>query len=224
MKTPKYIAYIRVSTKEQGVSGLGLAAQKAEIYAYVGEKNIVQLYEEVETGTNKRRPRLDEAIRACKAGGYILVVAKLDRLGRNLTHLCQLREDMEILIVARPNMGTLEFSIFAGMAQEESERASARIKAALAAKMATGWKAGSKKGFSASCREGKIKQSHQEAVMSEINIRAKQTISLLLEEGKSYRKIAEWLNKIGEKTPQGKDYNVSSVQRVVRLYDLKGVK
>lgn len=223
MTMRKYIAYVRVSTKEQGVSGLGMAAQVTQINNFVGAENVLKFYKEVESGfrAKKRRPRLDAAIRACKLDGYILVVAKLDRLGRNAVHLHALREDIEILVVDKPSMGTVEFSFYAGMAQEESERASARIKAALAEKRAGGWIPQSGKGFSEDCRKQQKTYQREESLMDEINQRGKQIIKQLLKEKRSYREIAKWLNDIGEETVHGKKYGVSSVQRIIKMYDLR---
>jgi DNA invertase Pin-like site-specific DNA recombinase len=83
----KYVSYLRVSTDRQGQSGLGLEAQRNAVATYVnsltGSAEIVQEFVEVETGKRADRPVLAEALRECKASGFTLLVAKLDRLARN---------------------------------------------------------------------------------------------------------------------------------------------
>src|SRR5262245_66487906 len=88
MMTKTFVSYLRVSTNRQGESGLGLEAQRSAVNAFVAsmgaEAGIVKEFVEVESGKRTDRPVLAEAIRECKANGHVLLVAKLDRLSRNL--------------------------------------------------------------------------------------------------------------------------------------------
>ena len=139
MKAKKYVAYYRVSTKEQGISGLGLNDQKFAVKTAIGKKNIAKEFIEIESGKKRNRPQLEAAILHCQENGTGMVVAKLDRLGRNAGHLFQIRENIKDLYICdKPNMGTLEFGIFAALAQEEAETISRRTKAALAVKKRQG--------------------------------------------------------------------------------------
>jgi len=87
----KYVAYYRVSTKHQGESGLGLEAQRQAVHRYIAPENIDAEFQEIETGTNKKyRPKLAEAIALCKKHDATLLIAKLDRLARNVQFVSNL--------------------------------------------------------------------------------------------------------------------------------------
>lgn len=138
MKT-KYIIYTRVSTRQQGASGLGLAAQLKTCKDYIasvdGEE--VNAYEEVMSGCKRNRPMLWEAIRECKAKGATLVIAKLDRLARDVEFTFRvINEGIEIHFCDMPVMNTMILGVFASVAQYERELISTRTKAAMAASRA----------------------------------------------------------------------------------------
>ena len=144
--TMKIIPYYRVNTKKQGRSGLGLEAQKADVEAFVRQRDaiIVSEYREVETGKNSKRPKLDEAIGHAKLAKATLVVAKLDRLARNVAFTSALMESgVEFVACDNPHANRLTIHILAAVAEDEALRISRRTKDALAAAKARGIKLGS---------------------------------------------------------------------------------
>jgi DNA invertase Pin-like site-specific DNA recombinase len=132
----KFIAYFRVSTDRQGKSGLGLQAQRDSVTAYLdgGRWALVGEFAEVESGKRNDRPQLAAALAACKKLKAKLVIAKLDRLGRNLAFIAALMESgVEFVAVDNPHANKLTVHILAAVAQHEREMISERTKAALAA-------------------------------------------------------------------------------------------
>lgn len=130
------IAYYRVSTKQQGASGLGIEAQRETVKAFLAGKGWPPVAEfvEIESGKRNNRPQLQAAIRACRVHKAKLVIAKLDRLSRNAAFLMTLRDaGVEFVACDIPDANTLTVGIMALLAQQERELISSRTKAALAA-------------------------------------------------------------------------------------------
>ena len=148
----KIVSYIRVSTEKQGRSGLGLDAQKAAIAAYAAKHEATTLgnYIEVESGKNNARPELAKALRQARVTGSRLVIAKLDRLGRNAAFLMNL-SDSKLDFVCCDDQHTTPFNIGikAVIAQHEADMISERTKAALAAAKARGQRLGNPNGADA---------------------------------------------------------------------------
>ena len=146
MPSGKYIAYYRVSTDRQGRSGLGLDAQRKAVADYLngGDWELVAEYTEVESGKSvKNRPKLQEALKQCRKTKATLVIAKLDRLGRNLAFIASLMDsNVEFVAVDNPHASRLVLHIMAAFAEHEREQISVRTKAALAAAKARGQKLG----------------------------------------------------------------------------------
>jgi DNA invertase Pin-like site-specific DNA recombinase len=138
----KFVAYFRVSTDRQGRSGLGLDAQRQAVMSYLngGRWTLVAEFTEVESGKrDDNRPQLAAAIAACKKQKARLVIAKLDRLSRNLAFIAALMESgVEFVAVDNPHMNKLTIHILAAVAEHEREMISERTKAALAAAKARG--------------------------------------------------------------------------------------
>src|SRR6516162_271646 len=140
------IAYYRVSTKRQGESGLGLDGQKAAVEAYARQSGarILASYREVESGKLAERPELARALAHALRSKATLVVAKLDRLARNVAFLSALmRSGVDFVCCDNPHANKLTIHILAAVAEDEAERISARTKAALQAAKARGVKLGS---------------------------------------------------------------------------------
>lgn len=141
MPTPA-IAYFRVSTSKQGESGLGLEAQRAAVAAYARSRDLdVQRdFEEVETGTRKRRrPQLEQALEETRRIGGVLLIAKLDRLARNVAVVSALMESgVRFVAVDMPEADNLTIHVMAAVAEREAALISSRTKAALAALKARG--------------------------------------------------------------------------------------
>ena len=141
----KYVAYYRVSTKKQGDTGYGLEAQQKAVQEYLngGRWKLVGEFTEVESGRNNRRMQFKEALKLCKKTGAKLVVAKLDRLSRNLLFLATLMEsNVEFICCDMPQANRLTIQIMGAMAEDESVRIRKRTKDALAVAKAKGVKLG----------------------------------------------------------------------------------
>jgi DNA invertase Pin-like site-specific DNA recombinase len=146
MALGKFIAYYRVSTEGQGKSGLGLEAQQKAVTDYLngGNWSLIAFFEEIESGKRKDRPKLREAIAACRKYKAKLVIAKLDRLARNAGFLLTLRDSgIEIVAADMPQAGKLQVGIMAVFAEHERDMIAKRTKDALEAAKARGIKLGS---------------------------------------------------------------------------------
>src|SRR3954471_23494922 len=147
----KFISYLRVSTKRQGESGLGLEAQRKAVLDYLngGSWQLVQEHVEVESGKrDDNRPALQKAFEACRAFNAKLVIAKLDRLSRDAHFLLGLQKaGVEFIATDMPHANRLTVGIMALVAEQEREAISARTKAALAAAKARGVVLGKPKGY-----------------------------------------------------------------------------
>ena len=144
----QFIAYYRVSTDRQGRSGLGLDAQRATVRQYIAARDgeIVGEFEEVESGKRSDRPALLAALAACRARGAVLIIAKLDRLARNVRFLLTVLEGIGkegVVFCDLPNMpdgavGKFMLTQFAAVAELEAGLISQRTKDALRAAKAAG--------------------------------------------------------------------------------------
>src|SRR5262245_46589441 len=137
----KYVAYYRVSTVRQGQSGLGLEAQQAAVAAFCEP---IESFTEVESGKRSdNRPQLALAITACRRLKATLIVAKLDRLARNVAFVSTLMESgVDFVAADNPHATRLTVHILAAVAEHEREMISQRTKAALAAAKARGVRLG----------------------------------------------------------------------------------
>ena len=137
----KLISYVRVSTQRQGASGLGLEAQRAAVvgYAKFAGHEIICEVREIESGRECDRPQLAHALALCKLHKATLVVAKLDRLARDVQFLATLMNTgVEFVACDNPHANRLTLHILAAVAEDEANRISQRTKAALAAAKARG--------------------------------------------------------------------------------------
>src|SRR5262245_26576438 len=144
----KWVSYIRVSTDRQGKSGLGLEAQRKAVDDYLngGSWKLAAEFVEIESGKRSDRPQLMAALAACKKLRARLVIAKLDRLARNVNFISGLMETgVEFIAADMPFANKLTIHILAAVAEHEREAISARTKAALAAAKARGIKLGGPK-------------------------------------------------------------------------------
>lgn len=130
------VPYYRVSTQRQGQSGLGLEAQQqaVEAFARSNDYKLLQDFTEIETGRKNKRPLLEKALTACKKQKAVLLIARLDRLSRNVAFVSRLMEaGVEFKAVDNPYASKLVVHIMAAFAQHECELVSIRTKTALAA-------------------------------------------------------------------------------------------
>jgi DNA invertase Pin-like site-specific DNA recombinase len=130
----KFVAYYRVSTAKQGASGLGLEAQQQAVRDYLngGAWKLIKDYTEVESGKHSDRPVLAQAMERCRLTGATLLIAKLDRLSRNVHFLSGLMEQgVEFVACDLPKANNLTVHIMAAVAEQEAKAISARTKAAM---------------------------------------------------------------------------------------------
>ncbi len=219
MPSGKFIAYYRVSTAKQGESGLGLEAQESSVLAYLngGEWELLDSFHEVETGKGSnaldRRPQLKAALLACKKHGATLIIAKLDRLARNVHFVSGLLEaGVEFVAADMPHANKVMIQMHAVMSEWERDQISTRTKAALAAAKARGVQLG--KAGPANLRpnieERKIAaQAFAEKLRGQF-----QGMQL---RGLSQRKMVEDLNSMGIAAPRGGAWSLLQVQRVLKL-------
>lgn len=141
----RFVAYYRVSTAQQGSSGLGLDAQREAVAQHVASAGgaIVETFEEVESGKRNDRPQIAAALRACRLQRATLIIAKLDRLARNVAFISSLMESgADFIACDNPHATRFTIHILAAVAELEREQISARTKAALAAAKARGKRLG----------------------------------------------------------------------------------
>jgi len=149
MTAGKFIAYLGVSTDKQGHSRLGIEAQRKAVSDYLngGNWQLLAEYVEIESGKRNDRPQLIAALAHAKAIGATIVIAKLDRLARNVAFISNLMESgVEFVAVDMPMANRLTVHVLAAVAEHEREMISQRTKAALAAAKARGTKLGNPNG------------------------------------------------------------------------------
>ncbi len=220
------IGYVRVSTKGQGASGLGLEAQQAAIETYVTQNDakVLRLFVEIESGRKSNRPQLAAALAHAKRSKAALIVAKLDRLSRNVAFLSALMEaKVDFVACDNPTANKLTIHILAAVAEDEAQRISERTKAALAAYKARGGKLGAAR---RECRNNLTLEARQrgakaagEAVRSNADA-AYSDLEPLFQDFQSrnltQRDIAAELNQLGHTTRRGKPWNQVQVGRVLQ--------
>ena len=222
------IAYYRVSTKQQGDSGLGLEAQRAAVEAYARQASarILASYREVESGKLADRPELARALAHARRSRATLVVAKLDRLARNVAFLSALmRSGVDFVCCDNPHANKLTIHILAAVAEDEAERISARTKAALQAAKVRGvllgssrpghWK-GREKARLAGLARGRAVAAK---LASRTAAEAYSDLAPMMREwrgaGLTLEGIADKLNGEGHTTRRGKPWNPVQVARVL---------
>jgi DNA invertase Pin-like site-specific DNA recombinase len=220
-----FVAYLRVSTDKQGRSGLGLEAQQAAISAFLrpGDRLLAPPFVEVESGRNTARPQLAAAIARCRQTGATLLVAKLDRLGRNLHFISGLMESgVPFLAADAPDKDRFMLHIRAAFAEEEARKISERTKAALAAAKARGKKLGGDRGYRpAAPPDAKAGGRASAAARGQAADRAAFRVAAAIEEARqagavSLRQIAAGLTERGVPTPSGEGaWTATAVRRVI---------
>lgn len=208
----KYISYIRVSTERQGKSGLGLEAQKTVVDRFVAQSggDLLSEYVEVESGKRNFRIQLKNAIAHCKTQQATLIIAKLDRLARNVHFISGLIESgVQFRAADMPNADRFMLHVYAAMAEEEGRRISERTKSALAAAKARGVKLGT------SCRalaDNKIQEAENHCKQIGPIIESHKA------DGLSVRKISDRLNFDKVPSYSGGKWHPSTVQRLWQRY------
>lgn len=217
MANGKFIAYHRVSTQKQGASGLGLEAQQEAVSKFLngGEWELIAEFQEVETGKGAdalaRRPQLKAALSACRKEGATLIIAKLDRLARNVYFVSGLMESkVKFVACDMPEANELTIHIMAAFAEHEAKRISQRTKDALAVAKRRGVVLG--KTGAANLRPNiEERQSAANAFAD----RLRPTFNSMAERKLSQRAMVAELNSIRVPAPKGGDWKLAQVQRVI---------
>ncbi len=223
MASGKFVAYYRVSTAKQGASGLGLEAQQAAVRAYLngGSWKMVAETVEVESGKKNDRPKLSEALALCRVHNATLIIAKLDRLARNVAFISNLMEaGVEFTAVDFPQANRLTIHILAAVAEHEASMISTRTKVALAAAKARGTRLGSPtKEIASRASEGAA--ASVVVRTAKATKRASDLLPIIRDVQaaghNSLRKIAAVLNERGIPTARGGEWSAVQVQRVIGL-------
>ena len=214
--TRRYVVYKRVSTQEQGRSGLGLEAQERDIRIFLDAFSevpweVVGEFVDILTGTDDSRPELAKAIELAKREKATLLVSKLDRLSRKVFFIANLMEDkkLKLRVASLPHAEDFELHVWAALAQQERKFISERTKAALAEAKARGQKLGG-------LRDKTMKRNV--AVRANAVSRAKKIEGIVVplrSAGKTFRQIAGELNRAGVQTARGGSWQPSQVMRVL---------
>ena len=224
MSNTCYVSYLRVSTQKQGYSGLGLEAQREIIQKHLYDTIPITEFIEVESGRKKDRPKLKEALDLCRKTGATLIVAKLDRLARNVSFLSNLLEsDVEIVFCDFPQANKMVLHILSAISQYEAELTASRTKSALQAKKARGCKLGTPEHLL-----GKHNQAIQNSIMTckskadnnPNNKRAVAMLRTLVKEEHSLKEMADILNREGFVTSKGACFSKATVYKLIKRYHL----
>jgi DNA invertase Pin-like site-specific DNA recombinase len=214
----RYVTYYRVSTTRQGISGLGLEAQRQTVERYlVGrDKTVIESFTEIETGKGSnaldRRPQLRAALDLCKKTGATLLLAKIDRLARNVHFVSGLIETgVEFIAADMPNANKVMIQMHAVMSEWERDQISERTKAALAAAKARGVVLGAT-GPANLRQHTKERQDAARAFQA----RLKPVLDGFATQGLSRRAMVCRLNDLGIKAPMGGTWSLGQVQRLLR--------
>ena len=218
----KYVAYYRVSTSEQGKSGLGLESQKTMVDNFIQSNKgvLIENFTEIETGTSKRkRTEIYKAIDIAKKNNAILVIAKIDRLARNVFFVSSLMETgVEFVACDLPQATNFTIHLYAALAEMEAKLIAERTRNALAEKKKRGFKLGTPANLTEDGKKKGIEVIKQKAMDNKANIQSTALIVEYRAKGFSYDKIAIILNQLNFGTAQGKSHNSTSVHRLYKRY------
>ncbi len=218
---PQFIAYYRVSTDQQGRSGLGLDAQRAAVESFLNGDGVEVLaeYVEVESGRKADRPELAKALAACRKNKARLVIAKLDRLSRSVAFIAQLMESgVDFACADMPTATPLTLHILAAMAEFEakaiSERTRVALKAAKSRGRKLGWSIPSRREEQARASANGAKAIRQNADQHAANVVP--VIAAIRAAGVgTLAGVAEALNQRGIKTARGGAWHPTTVKNVL---------
>lgn len=212
----QYVIYTRVSTEEQGRSGLGLEAQERDIGIYLENFSevpweVIGRFQDVLSGKQDSRPQLAAALELARKTGAELLVSKLDRLSRDVAFIANVMKDKKVTlrVAQMPNADPFMFHVYAALAEKERDFISARTKAALQAAKARGTKLGG-------LRDTTMRRN--QAVKAKADAEAAKLIKIirpLREAGQTLTNIAETMNDMGIATSRGGKWSATQVMRVL---------
>ena len=207
MQPTAYVAYYRVSTQQQGMSGLGLEAQQSAVRGFC-KQPIIAEFMEVESGRKDNRPQLEAALAHAKQHGATLVIAKLDRLARSVAFIQRLLDGkVPFVCVDMPEANKVMLQISAVFAEHEADQISKRTKAALAAAKARGVQLGGCRGEARTRADAHAASvaPHIQRMLANGPVRASV--------------IARELNALGVPTAGGKEWQSGQVLRLIARMD-----
>lgn len=214
----QFVIYRRVSTKDQGLDGLGMEVQDRDIRLFLSTSTYVETafevlaeFTEVQSGNDVLRPQLAEALALCRKTGAELLVSKLDRLSRKVSFIATLMDDpkIKLRVASMPHADNFQLHIYAALAEQERAFISLRTKAALAAAKAKGKRLGG-------LRDKTMKRNA--AVQANAAARAYRLAGIvqpLRQSGATLQGIADELNRAGIPTARGGSWHAKQVQRVL---------
>jgi len=211
-----YVIYTRVSTAEQGRSGLGLEAQERDIDLFLTTFSevpyeILGRFQDLQSGSEDDRPQLALALKMARESGAALLVAKLDRLSRKVSFIAGLMDDkrLKLRVAQMPYADKFQLHIYAALAEQERTFISERTKAALKAAKARGVKLGGAR--DKTMRRNVAVQQKAKAEAGQ----AMKVIGPLKAGGASLNAIAASLNDMGVSTSRGGQWTAKQVSRVM---------
>ena len=211
---PEFVAYYRVSTDRQGESGLGLEAQRSSVARFVNGASLLGEFQEIESGKNyTNRPQLTAALAICRNSRATLVIAKLDRLARDVHFISGLmKAGVDFVAVDMPQANKLTVHILAAVAEHEREAISQRTKAALQAAKARGTLLGNPRW------KESIERARTARNPAPVSPTIVATIAERRAQGLPLRKSAEHLNGMGVRTPRGNLWHPETISTVLVRY------
>jgi DNA invertase Pin-like site-specific DNA recombinase len=224
MEKNAYVAYLRVSTLRQGASGLGLQAQQDIIRKYLNGNSPIAEFVEVESGRKSVRPKLHEALELCKKQKATLIVAKMDRLSRNVTFTSQLLDSgIEIVFCDFPKANRLVLTIIAAISEYEAGLIRQRTKAALQVKKENGCPLGKPENLLQNLDKAIANSRMTIQEKSRNNPNNKRAVAMLRGLAKTTSNMSEMaraLNREGFLTSRGLHFTTKQVSILLRRYQI----
>lgn len=225
MNEIKYVIYYRVSTKQQGESGLGLEAQQRDVQHYLDSYSdrpyeVIEEITDVKSGKGELpdRPELKRAVSLATENNAVLLVAKLDRLGRDVELIAHLMKRVDFKVACMPDADKFQLHLYAALAEQERTFISERTKAALRSAKERGVKLGGLRPGTAARNAG-AKQAADERAE-----KYRAEFNLLINHGQNFslRQMAASLNERKITTPNGGKWQATQVKRMIDRLGLQG--
>ena len=217
-----YVAYLRQSTTKQQKSGLGIEAQRNIIHSFVKEGQIIAQFVETESGKKSDRPKLQEALALCRKTNSILIVAKLDRLSRNVAFTSKLLEsDVEITFCDFPQANRLILHSISSIAEYEANLISQRTRLSLKAKKERGVQLGKSENLMKKHNEAIAHSNQTNRTKAQNNVNNMRAVALLrsmVKEELTLSQMTIRLNDQGFVTSKGCKFQIVQVQRLIQRY------
>ncbi len=217
----KYVVYYRVSTKGQGESGLGLEAQKRDVELFLNSYSekpfeIIEEITDVRSGKGMltERQELRNAVELCEETGATLLVAKLDRLGRDVELIAHLMKRIDFKVACMPNADRFQLHLYAALAEQERDFISKRTKAALQSAKDRGVKLGGLRTATKKLNAKRKEEADERAEMFRNEIEEMQS------NGYSIRRMVDSLNRRSIKTARGSAWSISTLHGTVKRLGL----